>query len=123
MNKEKLHAVPTALVIALLILALSFGVLLLVCGGIFYMRESDAYWLVYLIAAVGSAFFSCFFAAGRLPLRGIVTGLAFALTTVVLHSTLIVSLNPDRGTAHTMIILCALIPVCVIAGVLGRGRK
>ncbi len=92
-----------------------FVLLFFALGYLGYQTAPDAafLWLIYPAAALPAAFFAALFAAGRLPLRGVLSGLAYGLGFLLLHGVLLRLLAGGGGirlfATLTAILLCTLI--------------
>ena len=120
--------VAATAILSLLLLVVSFCALLFLFGYICYIQETGYanLWLLYLAAAVLSSAAAAFYGAGRLPIKGILTGLAYALGSAVLHAAVIGFANPDAAGFRALVIFCAVIAASLTGAVLGsqmRHRK
>ncbi|MBR1811098.1 MAG: hypothetical protein IJ766_05540 [Clostridia bacterium] len=102
-----------------------FAAVILISAAVLFLggMSAEHAWLGYMAATWLSAGIAAGYTASKLPLRGIVTALIWALGSIVLHSVLIAVLNPDAQSQNKLVILIGIIAVCVVSGTLGGRLK
>lgn len=109
---------------SILLHTVCFLLLFFSLGYICYLKALDFpyLWLIYPAAAGFSSAVAALFAAGRLPLRGVLSGLAYALGFLVLH-TLVLRLAGSMEGLQLAVTLLVILLFSLIGAVIGKNLR